>query len=345
MQHIELSGPPFEMGEQHGRRLAGLIAEEIEHYAGVWGRPGPEQMAGAAEIEAALLARCPHLVEELRGIAAGAGLPYEQILWLNVGYDAPAAGAPMPCCTAIGLPGTLDGPLVAKTDDVPFDERQYETFVRARPRQGHSFMCYCFAGWAANQGGINDAGLALAMTGLPAAGPRNSAGIPSLLFLRLVLERCATLDEALALAEEVPLRGAACSMTLADAQSDEVVVVENYPALRAVRRSRLEPTVRANHPLCPETQALQSAGAPARIPGLAVNSRQRVENASRRLRQLPRSLAGLQALLGDHSEPGAVCQHGQAGLHTSIAMIMIPRRRAMLAAEGYGCEPYVEYTL
>jgi len=30
MQHLELSGTPFEMGLQHGRRLAGLIVQVIE---------------------------------------------------------------------------------------------------------------------------------------------------------------------------------------------------------------------------------------------------------------------------------------------------------------------------
>jgi hypothetical protein len=80
-------------------------------------------------------------------------------------------------------------------------------------------------------------------------------------------------------------------------------------------------------------------------PEFHANSLARLDNARRLAAVAPRSVTGLKQLLGDHTQPGGVCQHGAAGLHTSIAMILLPRQRAMLAAEGYGCEAFAEYAL
>ena len=57
------------------------------------------------------------------------------------------------------------------------------------------------------------------------------------------------------------------------------------------------------------------------------------------------SVDGLKSLLRDHTNPGAICQHGQADLHTALAIILAPRRRTMLVAEGYGCGDYREWTI
>jgi predicted choloylglycine hydrolase len=348
IEHVRLEGTAFEMGLQHGRSLADLVPQVIALETRFSGSPTALKAAIHA-IEKTLLDRCPDTVEEMHGIAEGAGVPYDKILQLNVGYDAKgdllhAASQ----CTAIGLPNTPDGPLVAKTDDVGIAERAFEVFFRAEPAEGHAFICYAFAGSVWNQGGINRAGLALAMNGLPPAGGRDPDGIPSLIFLRQVLMRCANVEEAVAFADVNPLRGYGCTMTMADPSSGDITVVENYATERAVRRSGSEPTVRTNHPRCEETVALPKDELWAdhyAVSGLVPNSQARSENAARVVREIPWSVDGLKRLLGNHAELGAICQHGQADLHTSIAMIMIPEQRAMIAAEGYGCEPYTEYTV
>lgn len=346
--HVELDGSHYEMGLQHGQQLAGLIRQVVDHY----GRyKGAEQDLRAAvhAIEHTLGARSPGLLEEIRGIAEGAGLPYEDVLCLNTVYDARGdllhSG---PRCTAVGLPTSADGPLVAKTDDVGLDERHFETCFHARPRTGQPYLCYAFAGSVWNQGGINGAGLAVAMTGLRPAGGRDSDGIPSLIFLRMVLAACATVEEALAFTRANPLRGYGCSMTLADPEADTITVVENYPAQVAVRRFSHEASVHTNHPLWPKTQALAPDERWLELydrPDFAASTLARLDNVSHLVGQIPWTVAGLKQLLGDHAQTGAICQHGQARLHTSVAMIMVPRQRAMIAAEGYGCEGFAEYTV
>jgi hypothetical protein len=346
--HVEMDGSPYEMGVQHGQQVAALIRETVDHY-GSYEAATPEVRAALRAIEATLEGRAHKLLEEMRGIAWGAGLAYEDILHLNAVYDARGdllhSGRR---CTAVGLPSTPDGPLVAKTDDVGLDERHFETWYRARPATGLPYLYYAFAGSVWNQGGINGAGLVVAMTGLRPAGERNLDGIPSLIFLRMVLAACATVEEALAFTWANPLRGYGCSMTMADPSVEAITVVENYPALAAVRRYTREPSVHTNLPLWPETQALPPDEGWLALydrPGFEANTQARLDNAARLADEIPGTVDGLKQFLGNHAPTGAICQHGQTGLHTSVAMIMVPRQRAMIAAEGYGCEPYTGYVV
>jgi hypothetical protein len=365
MEHLELAGHPHEMGLSHGRLLAGTIRRlladggyDADGLRSALAARRAQPQAGSSSdpvhdmcrrLGLTLDARCPNLVEEMRGIAEGAGATYQDILLLNVGYDAEGEFlSRVPQCTAVGLPGTDEGPLLAKTEDVNPVQWESQAFFRVRPREGHAFLVYSLAGTVWVDGGVNEAGLGLVMTGLGPAGPTQPDGLPHDLLLRQTLLRCATVDEALAFAEAHPLRYGGCTMTLAGTTSGDITVVENMPTVRAVRRSRREATVRTNHPQCPETLALtrdQRWAARVGIPELLANSEDRARNAARLALEIPRSVAGLQRFLSDHAASGAICQHGQAGLHTAVAMIVIPQQRALVAAEGYGCGPFVEHAL
>jgi hypothetical protein len=130
-------------------------------------------------------------------------------------------------------------------------------------------------------------------------------------------------------------------MTMADPSSGDITVVENYPSQRAVVRSSEEATLRTNHPRCQTSLGLRvDEGWTRRMghPDLGANSRARARNAARLTEHVARTVDGLKRFLGNHARSGAVCQHGQAGLHTSFAVIMVRLQRALVAAEGYGCE-------
>lgn len=348
MEPVELHGTAFEMGEQHGRRLARLISQVVvqELPAGWDGIPSLQEQIGSTEKN--LAKRFPETLEEMAGIAAGAKLSYNQILLLNLSYEFESGVSQTSTnCTAIGLPGVTTGPFVAKTDDVYLSERSFEIFFRARPQHGCESMYYAFGGTLWNHGGINRAGLAVAMTGLPAFGPPNLAGIPSLIFLRLLLFYCETVDQALVFCKANPLLRFGCTLTMADRCSSDIIVVENLPATRHTYRSPGEPTVRTNHSLAPDIQVHESSSSAPnhfQFPDIRRNSQQRLEQASRLVHEIPYTVLGLQQLMANHARVGAICQHGEAGLHTSIAMILDPKRLEIIASEGYGCGSYITYT-
>jgi hypothetical protein len=161
------------------------------------------------------------------------------------------------------------------------------------------------------------------------------------------LQHCATVEEAIALIEAEPLVRWGHTLTLADPWSDEIVVVEQYPMALSVRRSGDKALIQTNHCLMPETipQMRSREEQDTIFPGLWENSRNRYQNATRLAQKIPHSVEGLKQFLSDHTTPGAICQHGQANLHTSVATILIPRQRAVIASEGYGCGSYQEWRI
>jgi len=76
---VEVSGPPRERGRQYGRQAAARIHVGVEHYTGPLNRLALDAAAIrdlVAEFVPRMAAFDPAYVEEMRGIAEGAGLAF-----------------------------------------------------------------------------------------------------------------------------------------------------------------------------------------------------------------------------------------------------------------------------
>lgn len=85
---LEVSGSPRERGRQYGAGASDLIAEAIVYYTEALtqqtGMTWSEITASVAQWLPISERLAPHLVEEMRGIAEGAGVPFLEIVTLNV---------------------------------------------------------------------------------------------------------------------------------------------------------------------------------------------------------------------------------------------------------------------
>ncbi len=85
---LNLSGSNYERGQQYGRQAASLVRHSIASYARMFayfqGRDWPTVQKAAAGYLPLLEDLVPDLVEEMCGIAAGAGRLLEEIVALNV---------------------------------------------------------------------------------------------------------------------------------------------------------------------------------------------------------------------------------------------------------------------
>src|SRR5258708_619029 len=83
---IEISGPPYEQGRQHGQQAAAEIRKGISHYATQVRRLKLSD-ADLAQIVRRYLPTIeafePRYVEEMRGIAQGAGVEFDHVVMLN----------------------------------------------------------------------------------------------------------------------------------------------------------------------------------------------------------------------------------------------------------------------
>lgn len=350
MIYLSNSGTAYEIGMQHGMANPRAVQLAYEAWGQVAGVEKSKLQAGIGMVQERLQRFFPETLLEMQGIAAGSGLPYEQILTLNC-FDAiigTTLGAP--CCSNIGFADSDVGVLLGKTADwnVP-DPQAFTLWQHYRPEagQGYRFMHYGCAGTLWTEGGLNEAGLAMVLNGLPVSGSFPDS-VPWLALTRGVLQYCRDVPAAIEFLDRHDVMCWGFNLTLADAAGD-LAFVEVTPALQAIRRPAKDYLIHTNHCLCEETggrQMDETTLAQYGEQGLAENSLARYRNLERLVPEAPRTLAGMKALLRDRSIPGAISQNGEQGQHTVYAMIIAPQEGKMWGAEGYPPDvDFVEYQI
>jgi hypothetical protein len=134
---IRLQGTPREQGYQHGSRARDAIHENVEIARAALIRPPARGSAGEAERllaanEAYAARHAPELLEEIAGIAEGAGADYRDVLQLNLPVFLVWNFIPLDCTQIlIGPPATTDRrTYLAKTRDVGFGRLRHAVLHR-----------------------------------------------------------------------------------------------------------------------------------------------------------------------------------------------------------------------
>ncbi|NTW02512.1 MAG: peptidase C45 [Oscillochloris sp.] len=342
---LTITGSPYERGYQYGAAVPQLIEHSIASYARLFAyRRGLDWAASqsvALDYLPLLREVAPDLLDEMRGIADGAGRQLGEILALNVrtelmagigvgvvdlGWPAArerndAAGVPThadegpvfrvaavddgECTTAAALPiATATGAtILAQTWDWQGDQRSACILLRVRVPGGPEILTMTEAGIVAKIG-LNSAGLAVGLNLLRSVSDGNVAGLPVHVLLRKMLQ-AHSFAEALALASMAPAAGSSC-ITLASA-GGSLVSLEITPAGVAEVLPQEGVLAHANHCL--------DAGAAAdecMIDPAASTTHERQGRAWELLwaRRGRLNVADFQAILRDHKgDPRCICRH------------------------------------
>ena len=348
MIHLNSSGTAYDIGLQHGMADPCAVRLAYEAWGDMDSVKKSQREAGIHLVEERLGHFFPETLLEMQGIAAGSGLAYEQIVMLNC-FDAiigSTLGAPR--CSNIGFVASDVGVLLGKTAD--WNVANPETFTlrqhyRPVAGTGYSFKHYGCAGTLWTEGGLNEAGLAMVLNGLPVSGSFPDS-VPWLALTRGVLQYCRDVTEATEFLARHDVMCWGFNLTLADA-AGELAFVEVTPGIQAIRRPDKDYLIHTNHCLCEETRGRQmdeTTLAQYGEPGLAENSLARYKKLEQIVPEAPRTLAGMQALLRDRSTPGPISQNGEQGQHTVYAMIIAPEQGKIWGAEGYPPDVgFIEY--
>jgi isopenicillin-N N-acyltransferase-like protein len=172
---IEVSGPPFERGFQH-RRACGELTRRypaiLRRISGDDPRLGSPTLAERHLDDDELARRAlrflpwidefaPEQVEEIRGIAAGAEVPFGLALLVNVRAEVFGLGRADGGCTALapGRRATATGEiLIGQNQDQDLELRDLVVVLRVVPKGGPRLLMATFGGLI-GYGGINAAGI------------------------------------------------------------------------------------------------------------------------------------------------------------------------------------------
>lgn len=334
---IETEGTPYEMGVQHGQAARTLVHASFRRLCPPEERTD-ERRARATMIERTIAAQMPQAVQEMHGIADGTGMPYEDVLLMNLCFElwAEAVWTLPSRCTTVGMAGTE--PMVAKTMDMAAGDDDYVICHRARPTTGYEFLHLTWAGTVWTSGGVNSAGLAHG-TSLLQSNRCEWSNFPLFVMTRYLLQSCATVSEAIEMSRRFDAINCGDNILLGDSSGD-LAVIEKTVA-QAVRRLGAEPksagqeaalVFATNHSVTAEMESLLGGSE-----AFLANSRQRFENMTRLAGRVSKDLTAMISVLRDHTSPGGICQHGQGGLHTTGALVALPKEAKLWVVRGYPC--------
>jgi isopenicillin-N N-acyltransferase-like protein len=203
---IEVSGTPHARGVQHGRQAAGRIRRGLQHYAGQLRRLELDAPALAALVAAylPLIEKYDEsFVPEMRGIAEGADVAFEDVVLLNARTEilklatrpdlraglAPQDTALVDGCTeVVALPrATGDGRVIhAQNWDWKAECAETAIVLRIRRDDGPDILTFTEVGGLARSG-LNAAGIAITANYLESDRDYRNLGVPLALIRRKVL--------------------------------------------------------------------------------------------------------------------------------------------------------------
>lgn len=350
MPRVRVTGGAYERGRQYGVQAAERVQRSLEIYRRVFARYAGwdwEQVTTHAQTYApAIEAYRPHFIDEMRGIARGAGLDFVDVLALNVRteimFAAVARAAAEGCTVFVALPeATADGhTLIGQNWDWKPETAETVVLLEAEPDQGPPFITAVEAGLLAKTG-INGAGIGLVTNALVSDQDRGEPGVPYHAVLRAILE-AETMSDALGAITRH--RRASSANYLFAHRDGEAINVEAAPGDYArVYMAFPEAGVYAhtNHFVCPGFD-LKDVGL-WEGPGSVF----RLRRATQALGEGRRghAIEGFQALLADHfNYPRAVCAHPDRSLpleeqYASIFSIIMDLDTGMMwLADGNPCQ-------
>jgi isopenicillin-N N-acyltransferase-like protein len=300
---IETGGTPYATGLDVGRAARDQIQTAAASTRADFARSHDERVVdriGAYLDATERLA--PEIVDELRGMSDGSGIPFAELFVMNATAELNQEVGRFEECTVAGITqaGTADGSVfIAHNEDATAGWADLTYLIRAEPDDAPAFVAFTYAGLLLHQG-VNAAGLASVGNALYARDAH--PGIPKLfLYRRAIAQR--TIEDAIRVVTD-PHRAFGNNHLLANAEGDlyDVEVSGCDWALHHAGNSFL---VHANHFVSPDLAHLDQHED-------LLNSRLRQKRVERLVDAAWGTItpASLRAIMSDHANyPKSVCKH------------------------------------
>ena len=193
----------------------------------------------------------PEDIEEMKGLAEGAGLPYEDILYLNTFYHL-TTGRLMCRQIAMWGPRTDRGVLIHARNLDWFDYpggplRDNNLILNVTPADGLAYLTLTWPSVVGVLTGTNSKGITVAYNRfITPRGREEHLSEPVFLTIGRILRTCETLDQAVAEIKKAKPMGDG-SVMISDATAKRAIVVELVNGKVGVRAAKDDMIANANH--------------------------------------------------------------------------------------------------
>ena len=331
---VRATGSPFERGLAIGHGLADEMHASLAFVDRYLERHGIASSTLDGILEpyvAASYAALPHLVEQIRGIAAGAEQPFAKVMAANAFEElygrielGIGSAVALERCTDMVIDGP-DGPLLGHTEQWYAGDDGTVGIVIDLPDDGPAVLAPVVAGTLPLVG-INEYGVAVGAMSLSARDER--VGIPRALIARDVLDSRDAADATIRATRPGRAGGYSYQLAFPD---EAALTIETTGTREAVFAG----AVHTNH-------ALDASVAEVTFPP-SPGSLGRFARAAALRDEVGPSTAALTTALADHgADPQHICVHpdpadGDEGSTILFSMVADPRRGSLTIASGHAC--------
>jgi isopenicillin-N N-acyltransferase like protein len=344
------SGGHHELGLQHGEQARSRIAAHLESLQRSSGLATSDFEARALAFTPLFDMYCPHLLAEIRGLAAGASISFAGALAVNI--RGALGTVPDEGCTAIvaGRDATANGEvLIGQNSDMLQQNTDYAYLLRLEPDGKPAMLMWTFGGMIGYHG-INSAGVAQMANDLGEGGPAKRFAMPHYPVKRMMFE-CRSVAEIVALLERVPLwfNG---NYVLCDGDGTILDVEATSAGPEIIGDGDRGYIAHSNHYCSDRYASAENAAAtyPDSFPRLA-RANALLDKRAGRL-----TVDDLKVFFADHDGfPSSICRHSQAGSDgidfvtagvTVASLIAEPEHGRLHVAVGNPCQtPYETFCL
>jgi isopenicillin-N N-acyltransferase like protein len=364
--HVQVAGTAEERGRQYGTQARDRVHRSVAAYREVFSQVArwdwEKVRREAARFEAPIAAFRPRYLDEMRGIAAGAGLDLLDVLAINVRTEVmfsakarqAAAISGLGECSAFALapaPGRPGATLVGQNWDWLPHTAATLVVLETQQDEGPDFVTVVEAGLLAKTG-MNSAGLGVVTNALVTADDAGAPGLPYHVLLRAMMD-CENVSDAIS-ALQAGYRSSSANYVLAH-RDGAVLDIESSPGgfsglyflYPDFWRSSSDDGIllHTNHFL-----AERFTGTDVSVWAMP-DSPVRLQRLRAGVHAAPdRSLATFRSLLSDHANyPSAICCHPDPRMPpadqgmTAASVLMDLAAQRMWLADGNPCRvPYRE---
>ncbi|MGD9496237.1 MAG: C45 family autoproteolytic acyltransferase/hydrolase [Armatimonadota bacterium] len=319
MFFVEAAGTPYEIGRQLGEQTRLAIANSLDMLAARFRHWDDAQFRRARERYMSYTERrVPELIEEAQGIADGAGVQFQWIYLTNF-YASMRFG--LEGCSNLIFTDSADGPLLARTCDLPKAEGKHAGLALVRPEDGMAVLASYWPGTTWRGSGINEAGLAVGGSSCSAAVPMPAESMNPHALPTWVLARAESVADAITMLASVDALPWGANHALVDAGGD-AAIVEKAGAYQAIRRPEGGRLWCTNHALTAELAQFAIDD-----PKRQAESSARFDAIARLSAQGEPGVALARSVLAYTGKPGALSRYGDddpLGSETEWAFIARP---------------------
>lgn len=249
---VEISGTPFEAGQQLGRFGAAAVHQHLLHTE-AWQSVMRWRGSAMVDAMAALVReRFPRIWAEQQGLADGLQLPFDDVFLWNCRGDVWAATNDG--CTTVQIPGASQQQIAHNEDGDP-GFAGHCAIAQCRIEGSPGFAAFVYPGsLPGHTFAVTDAGLAMTVNNLRLRNVATevSPGVPRMVLTRAVLDTT-TLDDAVTLLNDSP-RAGGFHLTLGACGNPALLSVE-FGAHGCSVHEITVPSLHANHAIHPSMHA------------------------------------------------------------------------------------------